>query len=155
VKKSILIVPLLTAAALMAQSPTPQPSTQQPSSVQHSVKTRRHDRVQRLSERLNLTPDQQKQIRAMFRGAYAQAKPLRAQLHQERASLAMAVKTDSEQQIDQITRQNADVLAQLQAIHAKTMAKVFSILTPEQKVKFDAMHSPNARARAARAQHNG
>jgi Spy/CpxP family protein refolding chaperone len=110
--------------------------------------------VQRLSRRLNLTPDQQKQARAMFRDAFMQAKPLRAQMHQERASLNMAVKADSEQQIDQITHQNADVLAQLQAIHAKSMAKFYSILTPDQKARFDAMHSPNARTRAANS-HNG
>ena len=152
-KNSILVVPLLTAAALMAQSATPQPSTQQTPSVQHTAKARRHDPVQRLSRRLDLTPDQQKQARAMFRDASAQAKPLRAQMHQERASLNMAVKADSEQQIDQITHQNADVLAQLQAIHVKTMAKLYSILTPDQKAKFDAMRSPNARA--ARARHNG
>jgi Spy/CpxP family protein refolding chaperone len=93
--------------------------------------------VERLSKRLNLTADQEKQVRGFFADARMQAKPLEAKLHEERASLNTAVKSDSEQQIDQITHQNADVLAKLQAIHMKTRAKVYSILTREQKAKYD------------------
>ena len=159
-KKSILFVPLLTAAALMAQSGSLQPPADQNATAQQhragrSTQARRQDFMRRFTERLNLTAEQQKQVQAMFRDSEMQAKPLREQLRNERDSLKTAVKSDSEQQIDRITHRNADTLAKLQAIHAKTMAKVYSILTPEQKAKFDAMHSPNARARTFRAQRNG
>lgn len=158
-KTSTLLLPLFTAAALMAQTGTPQPSTSQNPTAQDSARrhrgtnARRQHMLRGLSERLNFTPAQQAQVRAMFRDANAQAKPLRAQLHQERASLNMAIKADSEQQIDQVTQQNANTFAKLQAIHAKTMAKVYSILTPDQKAKFDAMHSRSARG--PHAQRNG
>jgi Spy/CpxP family protein refolding chaperone len=110
--------------------------------------------MQRLSEGLNLTPDQRQQVRAMFRDARAQTKPLRARLQEERVSLAVAIKAGSEKQIDEITHQNADALARMQAIHAKTMAKVYSILTPDQKAKFDMVYSRHAHASRAHAQQN-
>ena len=76
-------------------------------------------------------------MRAFYADAHMQAKPLEATIHAERASLNAAVKSDSEKQIDQITHQNANLLAKLQAIHMKTKAKVYSILTPEQKAKYE------------------
>jgi Spy/CpxP family protein refolding chaperone len=156
VKKSTLLLPLFTVAGLMAQSSTsPNPSTQEPTQTQRSMKGGRHHRMQRLSARLNLTPEQQQQVGAIFRDASAQQKPLRARLHEERASLTAAIKTDSEKQIDEITRRNADALAQMQAIHAKTMAKVYSILTPDQKAKFDTVYSRHTRTKGAHGQHNG
>jgi len=108
--------------------------------------------MQRLSEHLNLTPDQRQQVRAMFRDASAQTKPLRARLREERTSLAVAIKAGSEKQIDEITSQNADAVAKLQAIHAKTMAKVYTILTPDQKAKFDMVYSRHTHAKRTHGQ---
>lgn len=156
-KKSIRLFPLFTAA-LMAQSGAPQsstspnPSVQEPGPTQRAMRAGRHRMMQRLSERLNLTPDQRQQVRAMFSDASAQTKPLRARLHEERASLAVAIKAGSEKQIDEITYQNADALAKLQAIRAKTMAKVYSILTPDQKAKFDMVYSRHTHARGTHGQ---
>jgi len=157
VKKSIMLLPLFTAA-LMAQSVTPpsstspNPSVQEPVPTQRAMKAGRHRMMQRLSEHLNLTADQRQQVRAMFRDTSAQTKPLRARLHEERASLAVAIKDGSENRIDEITHQNADALAKLQAIHAKTMAKVYSILTPDQKAKFDMVYSRHTRAKGTHGQ---
>jgi Spy/CpxP family protein refolding chaperone len=93
--------------------------------------------AQRLTRRLHLTPDQQSQVTAIFRQSHEQAKSLRAKMREEHMALSNAVKSDSEQQIDKITRQNADVMAQVQAIRAKAMAKVYALLTPAQKADFD------------------
>jgi Spy/CpxP family protein refolding chaperone len=137
-KIPILLIPLVAAGALMAQTSTPPSNHMPPSNVQqHEKSYRRLGPVERLSKRLGLTADQEKQVRAFYADARMQAKPLEATIHAERASLNAAVKSDSEKQIDQITRQNADVLAKLQAIHMKTRAKVYSILTSEQKAKYE------------------
>ena len=159
-KKSIIVLPLFTAAALMAQTGTPpssaspNASAQQPASTQRGMKAGRHRIMQRLSEHLNLTPDQRQQARAMFRDSSDQTKPLRAKLREERASLALAIKAGSEKQIDEITNQNAESLAKLQAIHAKTMAKLYSILTPDQKAKFDMLYSRHTHAKGAGGKQN-
>jgi len=65
-------------------------------------------------------------------------------------ALREAVKSGSEQRIDQITQQNAQLDAQMRAIHAKAMAKVYAILTPDQKAKFDQM----SEHRAVRHEHS-
>jgi len=149
-KKTTFLVPLFTAAALFAQSGTatnPQSAVAQDGASSHADhKSGRHRGMGRLSERLNLTPDQQQQVRGFFRQAAEAAKPIRSQLREQRSALQMAVKANSEQQIDQLTRQSADLRAQMQAIHAKAMAKVYSILTADQKAKFDALHSRTGRA---------
>jgi Spy/CpxP family protein refolding chaperone len=134
-KVPIVLIPLLAAGTLMAQSSAP--ANQTPPEVQQHGKSHRIGAVERLSKRLGLTADQEKQVRAFYADARMQSKPLEATLHEERASLDRAVKADSEEQIDQITRRNADVLAKVQAIRMKTRAKVYSILTTEQKAKYD------------------
>ena len=68
----------------MAQ--TSAPANQMPPKV-HRVGA-----VERLSKRLGLTADQEKQVRAFYADARMQSKPLEARLHEERASLDTAVK---------------------------------------------------------------
>jgi Spy/CpxP family protein refolding chaperone len=143
-KPLTVLIPLALAGALMAQTSAPpasNPSTPAPN-ARHFAKARGDEAVNRLTRRLSLTPDQQSQVKSIFAAARAQAKPLRAMMREERVSLHTAVKNDSEQQIDQITHQNADLLAKMQAVHAKAMAKVYAILTPEQKAKFEKAWGP-------------
>jgi protein CpxP len=118
------------AGALMAQKTLPAPAP--------SV-TRSDRMVQRLTKRLNLTADQQARVKAIFADSSQQAKAFAPQLREERAALKAAVRSDSESQIDQITQKNAQLTAQLEAVHVKTMAKVYATLTPDQKAKFDHM----------------
>jgi Spy/CpxP family protein refolding chaperone len=93
--------------------------------------------VQRLSSRLNLTADQQTQAKAIFQASREQMKSLQPQLKSEHQAMSTAIKSDNEQQIDQLTQQNAQLNAQARAIHAKAMAKFYQLLTPDQKAKFD------------------
>jgi Spy/CpxP family protein refolding chaperone len=97
----------------------------------------RRPMMQRLTANLNLTADQQNQAKAIFQGARQQSKAMAPQLQQQHQALSAAIKTDNEAQIDQITQQNAQFSAQARAIHAKAIAKFYSILTPDQKAKFD------------------
>ncbi len=93
--------------------------------------------MQRLSTRLNLTADQQQQAKAIFQQSREQMKSLQPQLKNEHQAISAAIKSDNEQQIDQVLQQNAQLNAQARAIHAKAMAKFYQILTPDQKAKFD------------------
>ena len=149
-QKTTFLLPLFTATALLAQSGTasnPQSPATRDGGSRHTGQEAGRRGMGRLSQQLNLTPDQQRQVRSFFEQAKEAAKPVRDQLRQQRTALEAAVKANSEQQIEQVTHQNAELKAQLQAIHAKSMAKVYSILNADQKTKFDAIHSRTGRAR--------
>ena len=102
--------------------------------------------MQRLSSRLNLTADQQTQAKAIFQQSRAQMKTLAPKLREERQAISAAVKSDNEQQIDQVLNQDAQLNAQARAIHAKAMAKFYQLLTPDQKARFDQMRSRRSNA---------
>jgi Spy/CpxP family protein refolding chaperone len=93
--------------------------------------------VHRLTRELNLTPDQQTQARKIFEQARQQAQSLNPALRGQRQALSAAIKSDNESQIDQIALQGAQTNARARAIHAKATAKLYSILSPDQKAKFD------------------
>ncbi len=124
------------AGGLMAQTTAPAPSTPK----NHAAAVNRQGwMVRRLTNRLNLTADQQAQVKAIFADSRQQAKALAPQLRDERAALKAAVRSGSESQIDQITAKNAQLNSQIEALHVKAMAKVYATLTPDQKAKFDQM----------------
>jgi Spy/CpxP family protein refolding chaperone len=101
--------------------------------------------LRRLTNRLNLTADQQARVKTIFADSRQQTKTLMPQLREERSALRNAVKSDSESQIDQITTKDAQLNAQIEAVHVKAMAKVYATLTPDQKAKFDRMDSRRTR----------
>jgi Spy/CpxP family protein refolding chaperone len=124
----------------MAQpaAPPQQSTTERTQGTHHrGAGDRQRFMLRRLTMQLALTPDQQEHIKAIFKETNQQSQALTAQFRQERRSLMTAVKNDSEPQIDQITQQNAALNTQIEAIHLKQMAKIRSILTADQKVKFD------------------
>lgn len=141
--KSSMILSLCAIGGLlvstgMAQTPAPSDQTRQ---------VRPHRRalggmmVNRLSKRLNLSPDQQSQARTIFQDARQQAQALKPKLQAERQAMSAAIKSDNEAQIDQLSQQNAQLNSSVRAIHAKAMAKFYATLTPDQKAKFDSMRA--------------
>jgi Spy/CpxP family protein refolding chaperone len=146
-KFSTFLLPFCVAGILAAQTAAPnQPAPASRAKHAHG------DMVHRLAVRLNLTPDQQNQARAIFKQSRASAKMLAPKLRDERVALKTAVRTDNEGQVDQILNQDSQLNAQARAIHAKAMAKFYQILTPTQKAKFDHMsmrHTGNHPGRAA------
>jgi len=93
--------------------------------------------IHRLSARLNLTPDQQMRVKAILADSRLQNKALAPKVREERMALHNAIKSDSLTQIDQITQQNVNMNGKIEANHLKTIATIYSILTPDQKAKFD------------------
>ena len=140
-KIPMIAIGILTAGAMMAQTqPSPAPAAQPPAAEgHHRANTgNRQDRiVQRLTARLNLTVDQQKQVRTFLREAREQNKAFVPKAREERMSLHNALRSDSLGQIDQITQANSEMNSKIMANHVKTMAKIYSVLTPDQKAKFD------------------
>jgi len=136
-KTPMIFLSILTAGALAAQTTAPPAAQPAPNAGQPQTHVRRHSRMARLTAGLNLTPDQQKQTRQIFAESRTEMKGLAPKFREDRAAMAGAVKSDSEKQIDQVAQQDAQIHAQMEAIHAKTLAKFFSILNPDQKAKVD------------------
>ena len=98
---------------------------------------RRAHMAQRISQYLNLTPDQQAQAKQIMATARQEATPLRQQMKQNREALASAIKSGNDAQIDQVSKAEAPVVSQLTAIRAHAFEKIYAMLTPEQKTKAD------------------
>lgn len=90
----------------------------------------------KMSAALNLTDAQKEQAKAIFSGSREQSKALREQARASRAALeaaAKAGKPDSE--LERLAAEQGVLAGQMAAIHAKSMAKFWTLLTPEQKAK--------------------
>jgi Spy/CpxP family protein refolding chaperone len=90
-----------------------------------------------LARELNLTREQQMKVRDVFAETHRRAEALEPKMREERDALKTAVKTGNDREIDRILRANSEVNAEFEAMHVKAMAKVYTMLTPEQKTKFD------------------
>jgi Spy/CpxP family protein refolding chaperone len=92
---------------------------------------------ERMANYLNLTPEQRAQAKQVMAGARQEAAPLRQQMKQNREALAAAIRSGNDAQINQITKSEAPVMAQLAAIRAHSFEKIYATLTPQQKTKVD------------------
>ena len=95
--------------------------------------------VQRLTRELGLTPDQQMKVRQIFADTRKNAEALNPKMGEQHAALSAAIKANNDAEIDRILHDNCGMIADVKAMHAKAMAKVYQLLTPAQKTKFDQM----------------
>lgn len=88
---------------------------------------------------LNMTPDQKTQADAAFLEARKSAEPIRKQLMETRKSLHAAVEAGNLEQIQQLSVTEGSQLGQLTAVRSTALAKMYKILTPEQRDKLNAL----------------
>jgi Spy/CpxP family protein refolding chaperone len=136
-KPLFTLLTIAMAGALCAQQTAPSggnppATTRQQSSARRSDYAARH-----LTRALSLTPDQQTKVQAIFADARQRREALAPKLREERAALKMAIQKGDDREIDRIVHQNAQLNADVRALHVKTMAKVYALLTPDQKSKFE------------------
>ena len=139
----------LAGGMIFAQNPAPA----QPAAPQGFAARRAHS-AQRMANYLNMTPEQRAQAKQVMSAAREQAAPLRQQLKDNHEALFNAIKTGNDAQIDQITKAQASLTAQLSAIRAHAFEKIYATLTPDQKTKADNMQQffRSFRGRHQRAQ---
>jgi protein CpxP len=124
---------LSTAPMMMAQDNAAPPPQQQdnmgPPAGRHGGR-RGGRQVEMLTKRLNLTPDQVTQVKAIDTDTMSQMKALR----------------------DDTTTAKVDKRSKMMEIHQASQDKIRNVLTDEQKTKFDAMQ---AKMQARRQNHRG
>jgi periplasmic protein CpxP/Spy len=135
---SLFAIGGLIASTAVAQTPAPADQATQMKSHRRAMGG---PQLGRLTRQLNLTVDQQNQARSIFQAARAQAKSAAPQVRAERQQMSDAIKSGNEAQIDRLAQQNAQLSSSNRAIHAKAMAKFYSMLTPDQKTKFDTLQA--------------
>jgi len=113
-----------------APAPTPQPPQAGTTRLRAGVR-------RRLLQALGLSDAQKQQAKTIFQQARQSAQPLAAQLQQNRQALAAAVKANDTAQIQQLSAQQGTLHGQVLAIRSEAMAKLYAILTPEQRTKAD------------------
>jgi len=86
---------------------------------------------------LGLTAEQQNAIHTAREDAKVQSKGIADQVRTLRTQLNDAVKANNVGAIDSLARQIADQEGQMMAIDAKAEAKIYSVLTADQKAKVD------------------
>jgi Spy/CpxP family protein refolding chaperone len=140
-KLPLAFLAIIVAGTLAAQQSTQPGSNQNYSNQKYSNQTQATKGPDYISEHLtkelNLTADQQTKVRAIFADTHQRAQALEPKMREEREALKTAVKAGDDREIDRILQQNAQLNADFQAMHVKAMAKVYALLTPDQKVKFD------------------
>jgi protein CpxP len=95
----------------------------------------------RMAEKLNLTDAQKTQIKGIMDQERPTIQPLVAQLKENRAAMKTATANGQfdEAQVRQIASQQAQTLTNLMVEKARVKAKIYSVLTPEQRAKADQM----------------
>jgi Spy/CpxP family protein refolding chaperone len=139
-KPLFTFLPVLMAGALFAQQTAPSGGNP-PSTTRQQSAARRSDYTAHLTRALNLTPDQQTKVKAIFADARQRREALAPKMREERAALKTAVQNGNDREIDRIVHQNAQLNADARALHVKAMAKVYALLTPDQKAKFDQLRA--------------
>ena len=110
----ILGAALAIGVPVFAQTATADSSSQDAQAAPTGPRHHRGNRMQKLSQELNLTADQQAKIKPIFQQARAQGKTI----HQD-ASLTKEQK-----------------MAKMKELHQTTMAQMNEILTPEQQAQW-------------------
>lgn len=128
---------IISGVAALALSAGAFAATQAAPQHRHGFRARMFSRM---AQELNLNDTQKQFAHDLFKQSREQAKPIVDQLRAGHDKMAAAVKAGDEQQIDQIAQNQAQLQGQVAAIHAKSMAKFYAQLTPDQKTKADALH---------------
>lgn len=106
---------------------------------------RRPTRIDFLARHLDLTDPQKHQATSIFNTAEEASKKFRESLEQAQSALNDAVKTGvSDQQIEKLAGTVGTLVGQLAANETKARAKFRTILTAEQRQKFDQFPGPGA-----------
>src|SRR5574340_184755 len=130
----IPVAAALAAGMLFAQTPAPAPPPG-PGRHHQGQAGDRTGHLDRMAQFLNLTPQQQEQVKAIFDQAKQSATPIQQQLKQGRETMFNAAKAGNDASVDSAATSQGVLIGQLMAIHAKAMGKVYQLLTPEQKQK--------------------
>ncbi|SRR6266446_7031629 len=100
------------------------------------------DMLEHMSRELSLSDAQKQQVKAVMDSVVPTAEGLHAKLEDIHKQIGAATANGAfdEAQVRSLANQQAQLEADLMVEHLRAMSKVYSILTPEQRTKAEAMH---------------
>src|SRR5438128_5140880 len=125
-KLSLVIIPAIMAAALLAQPPAG--GRRGPGGAPPDPSQRIENMLTRF---LTLDATQQNQVHTILADAKVQAQGSSDQLKTLRTSLIDAIKNNNTAAIDSLTLQISQVQQPLEAIRAKAAAQIYAVLTAD------------------------
>jgi Spy/CpxP family protein refolding chaperone len=135
-KTSFIALSLMVSGLAFAQQITqggpgraPRPRMGQPPSPEQQQQ--RFE--QRLAQHLSLSAEQQNKVHTTLTDSRVQTNGLNEKMQALHTSLTAAMKNADEAQIDKLSQDIANLHQQQTSIHSKTIARIYSTLTPEQK----------------------
>ncbi|HEY0459404.1 MAG TPA: Spy/CpxP family protein refolding chaperone [Pyrinomonadaceae bacterium] len=92
---------------------------------------------ERIAEKLNLSDEQQTQVKTILEDSKTRVKPLTDSLRESRkqAETLGIDGTFNEEQVNQIANSQSETMKQLFVEKEKTKAQIFAVLTPEQRAE--------------------
>jgi Spy/CpxP family protein refolding chaperone len=117
---------LLAAGLVVAQSPAPHPRMGPPGGRNFE---------QRLATDLGLSAEQQNKVHTILAESNLVMQGSHQKMQDLHTALSAAIKSGNEAEIDRISQEVATVHQQQTAARAKSMAKIYSTLTADQKAK--------------------
>jgi Spy/CpxP family protein refolding chaperone len=105
------------------------------------------DMLEHMSRALNLTDAQKQQAKAIMDSVESTASGIHAKLGEVHKQLEAATANGQfdETQVRTLANQEAQLEADMKVEHFRAISKVFSILTPEQRVKAEELHKQMGR----------
>jgi Spy/CpxP family protein refolding chaperone len=91
--------------------------------------------MERMTDILQLSKEQKKDVKAVMDEAQKEAAPLREQLVKGRAQIAAAIQAGKQDEIDAAIKKYSEVESQMAAIEMKAFAGLYKALDAEQKQK--------------------
>lgn len=138
-KAPIALLTLATTAVLLAASGSLRAQTPQPQPTTDVVQQQRRqmNQIEQMLRPLNITPDQEERIRAIYAemGDERQGATRRLRLAHRALSEAIQSPTPDEALIEQRSKEVADAQATTIRLRSLTEARILQVLTQEQRVK--------------------
>jgi len=134
VKTFSFALSLLAAGLVSAQTPTPTPT---PRPHMHPMPNGNPDDMleKRLTNHLGLNATQQNGVHTALAEARVQQNGMSTQTRTLHKQMVEAIKAGNTDQIDSLSSQLSELHKQQTSIHARTIAKIYGSLTPDQKTK--------------------
>ena len=97
--------------------------------------------LEKMTTQLQLNDKQQSQVKAIMKESRGEAKPVVRDLQKARFDFKQAVTADNYDQkmIDQLAQAQANDMAKLMSLKAKTSNEIKSVLNDDQQIKFERM----------------
>src|SRR5581483_898574 len=128
--RASLILSLLAAGMAVAQPPAPRPHFGRGPGAPGP-----RDFESRLTQNLGLSAEQQNKVHTIMAENKLSMQGTHQQMQTAQAALTEAIKSGDESRIDKASQDIANLHQQQTALHAKSMAKIYSTLTTDQKAK--------------------